>query len=119
MALTDENKFRILKNLCYPSTTLDETSTNYNSIVNDRLNGLSSYAEEEVETLLGKIEVLDGKLESSPDSFKVKQVGEIHFNVNGGSALYRKELLRKRKQLATLLDIPNRCKGGSCFTVRV
>ncbi len=112
MALSDEDKFRVVNHLGYSGKVLIEGSTHYNSIVNSRLNNLNAYIEDEVDSLLTQIDAAKVKLNSSPDSFKVKQVGDIHFNVQGGQSLISKEYKRLLTNLSNLLDIPSRIRSG-------
>jgi len=119
MSLTDETKHKVVFYLGYPGTVLIETATNYNSIIVDRLNNLNSYIEDQVDVTITKLEVARAALEGSPTSFKLKQVGEIHFNTEGGLSLAKSEYRRLMKELASLLDIPSQIGCGVNFGVCV
>lgn len=106
MALSDENKSKIVYHLGYPGKTLVETSLQYDSRIVDRLTNLDTFTESQAIALIGQIESIKTKLVASPESFKLKQVGDIVFNVDTGLVLQKKELRRYLKELSSLLDIP-------------
>jgi hypothetical protein len=106
MALDAETKSNIIYYLGLPAKTLIESSTHYNSIIADRLNNLDANTEDIVESLLDEISTARTALKGAPNSFKVKQVGDIVFNTDSGKDLASSEYKRLRKELSDLLDIP-------------
>ncbi len=117
MALSNEDKFRVVYSLGYAGKVLVVGSREYNSIINDRLADLDAFTQDAVEELLTKIDTSKTKLNTSSDDFKVKQVGDIHFNIKTGSSLINKEYKRLLKELSALLDIPLMVKTGTNFSV--
>jgi hypothetical protein len=115
MALSEQNKADILFHLCWPATTLDPESVNFHSIIRDRLNNIGELGESQVIGLLSKIDSIEGKLSSSPAKSNVKQIGDIHLDTEKSLRLIEKESNRLRNRLSALLDIPNKCRGGSCM----
>ena len=113
MALDSETKNKIVYYLGYPGKVLIPTSTHYNSIVNDRLLNLNSFIEDQVDDILAEVLVARTNLNNAPNSFKVKQVGDIHFNVDDGKSLASSEYRRLLKELSRLLDIPLRGSGNN------
>jgi hypothetical protein len=111
MALSQEDKYRIIFSLCHTGKILIPSSTHYNSIVNDRLNNLDTFIEERALSLVAKIEQSKLNLESTQKD-NVKQIGDIHLDTTMSRSLKQKELSRLLSELSQLLDIPNRCKVG-------
>ena len=66
MAFSSEDKHKIIFALCHSGNVLNPSSTLYNSVINDRLNDLSSFTEEQALSLVSKIERIKSSLESSP-----------------------------------------------------
>jgi hypothetical protein len=117
MALTTEDKYKVIFALCYPGTVLDTDSVNFNSIIRDRLNIENSYVEDQARCLLGKIEMIKSKLEASPTKNNVKEIGDIVLDTGIGITLINKEYKRLLSELSMLLDIPSRCKTGRNISV--
>jgi hypothetical protein len=117
--LTDETKYKVIIELCYPGTVLDPASVNFNSIVRDRLSIDNQYIEEEVESLLEKIALIKTRLEESPGKNNVKRIGDIELDTGIGLNLIRREYNRLLSNLSTLLDLPCLCKFGSNRNISV
>jgi hypothetical protein len=118
MAFSAEDKANILYSLCWPATTLDPLSVNFHSIIRDRLDGINVYGEDQALRLVSQISDIEAKLNSSPTKANVKRIGDIELDTDKSLRLIEKESNRLRNRLSALLDIPNKCKGGSCM-VRV
>ena len=118
MAFSAEDKANILYSLCWPATTLDPISVNFNSIIRDRLQGVGTYGEAQALSLISQISDIEAKLVLSPSKSNVKKIGDIELDTDKSQRLIEKESNRLRNRLSALLDIPNKCKGGSCM-VRV
>jgi len=104
--LSSEDKHRIVFALGYMGGVLDPINVNYNSIVNDRLNGLSQYTEERAVKLVTQIEKVKDHLESSMIKGNVKQIDDITLDNSLGDSLAKKELKRLSRELSLILDIP-------------
>lgn len=117
--LTDEIKYKVIIELCYPGTVLDPASVNFNSIVRDRLSVSNQYIEEEVQSLLDKISLIKTKLEDSPTKNNVKRIGDIELDTTIGASLIKREYNRLLSRLSTLLDLPCLCKTGSSRNISV
>jgi len=112
MALSSETKHRIVFALCHNAKIIDPASTHYNSIFNDRLEGLSQFVEDRTEELLGQIEAQKTAVSGASMKGNVKQIGDIHLDTNRTIELAYQELKRLQNELALMLDIPNNCKGA-------
>jgi hypothetical protein len=119
MALTQENKYKVIFALCHVGTIIDPTSVNFNSIIRDRLNIDNQFVEDQVISLLAKIELIKSKLESSPTKNNVKKIGDIELDTDVGIVLIKKEYNRLLGELSNLLDIPCACKIGSTRNVSI
>jgi hypothetical protein len=108
MALSLEQKHEILFLLCYPAKTIIVGSTSFNSVVNDRLEDLDSFTQDRVESILLEINDARSKLLALQDQGKLKQVGDIHFNVDNNDRTLKSDYGRLLKELACYLDIPRR-----------
>lgn len=122
MALSDAQKNRILRLLCYPHGTLVTTSLDYSKIISDRLSNLSSAAQVEVEELMEWIERTDEQLKNAINSAGVKRIDDIEFF--GASEGTKSDELRKQKRryvsdLSSILGIPSQCSGGAMGRVCV
>lgn len=117
--LTEETKYKVIIELCYPGTVLDPASVNFNSIVRDRLTIDNQYIEEEVKSILDKIALIKTQLETSPTKSNVKRIGDIELDTGIGHSLIKKEYNRLLSNLSTLLDLPCLCKTGSNRNVSV
>ena len=115
--LSSEDKHRIVFALGYTGGVLDSSSVNYNSIVNDRLNNLSQYTEERAVSLVTKIEGVKDHLESNMSKNNVKQIDDIVLDTKLGDDLTKKELKRLLRELAQVLDIPNKATFSSVCVV--
>jgi len=111
MALSETEKTDIVFFLGWPAKTLDEKSQIFNSIVDDRLKGLSSAAEARVRKLLSKLKGLDEKLDCAHDRLSASQIDDIKLNKDEVRVL-KSERMRCTRELADLLDIKMRKSGG-------
>lgn len=106
MALNLEQKHSILFVLGYPAKTIIVNSNLYNSLVADRLDGLDSFSEDIIESLLSQIDGARTKLTNLQDQGKLKQVGDIIFNTENNDRTIKMEYKRLLKELGRILDIP-------------
>lgn len=116
--LSSEDKHRIVFALGFAGGVLDSTSVNYNSIINDRLNGLSQYTEERAVNLVTKIEKVKDHLEANMSKNNVKEIDDIVLDTQLGDSLTKKELKRLIRELSQCLDIPSmgtyNCRNVIC-----
>lgn len=113
MALSDSQKNRILRLLCFPYGTLVSTSLDYSKIISDRLANLTAAGQVEVEEILEWIERTDEQLAKAINSSGVKRIDDIEFF--GASEGSKADVLRKEKNryisdLSSILGIPNMCR---------
>lgn len=111
MALTTAQKADVVFYLGWPAKSLQTDSTHYNPTLDDRLTNLPSDAESQVTTLLGEISTLRSKFTASSGRMLVKKVGDIELNTGEHEKL-REEQRRLIRDLALVLDIPQRKVGG-------
>ena len=113
MALSEEDKFKVIFSLCHTGGVIIEGNVNFNSIINDRVSIDNSYVEEQAMALVEKIRSIKEDLTSGTKKDSVTQIGDISFDTSVTRSSKTKELSRLLKELSNLLDIPNRCKVGS------
>jgi hypothetical protein len=111
MAFTTTEKYKLVRLLGWEAKVLDDTSTVYNSVVNDRLEGYATDAENEVRTLLDRIVTLDEKLEKATCRVSTKEVDGVVLNEDEIPAL-RRERTRVIREISEFLGIPYRRSGG-------
>ena len=108
MAFSNAEKIKILKFLGWPANTINSTSLSYSKIISDRLLNVMTEAEDEVRTLLDRLEAIETSLIDAVDSSGVKKIDEIEFfGAQDGTKLsaLRSEKKRVIYELATLLDM--------------
>jgi|SRR5210317_2017028 hypothetical protein len=118
MALSTEQKHDVVFYLGYAGSVLLPDSTNYNSIINDRLNETNQIIEDQVDSLLTQISDSREKLLALQGQGKLKQVGDIVFNTDNNERTLKMDYNRLLKELSSLLDIPLRKKsrmGNVCL----
>jgi hypothetical protein len=110
--LSTANKYRVIFALGYPGEVITPTSTEFNSIVRDRLNIDNADVETRIVALLDKIDATKTKLEASPTKANVKSIGDIEFDTTQSLLLIQKELSRLVGELSKLLNLPDRSRRG-------
>ena len=111
MALTDKQKHDVVFKLGWSGLTIVTGSTQYNSVVNDRLTNLNAEIERIVIGLLERIESLDAKLEAASCRLSASEIQDIVLNPEEIRML-RSERRRLIRQLSDHLDIPIESSGG-------
>ena len=111
MALTDTQKYKVIFYLGWSGLTLVSTSTQYNSVVNDRVSDLNAEIERLVKGLLARLESLDAKLDAAACRLSASEVQDIVLNPEEIRML-RSERKRLIRELSDLLDIPIEKSGG-------
>jgi hypothetical protein len=111
MALTDQQKHRVVFLLGWSGLTLKTGSTQYNSVVNDRLTDLNTEIERIVIGLLERLEALDLKLDAASCRLSASEIQDIVLNPEEIRML-NKERKRLIRELSDHLDIPIEKSGG-------
>lgn len=104
MALTDQEKAKIVLHLGWPAKTIITDSTDYSKTFSDRLNGLTSAFETEIRIILDKLLKNDDCLEEARLRLGAKKVGDIETREDEIFQL-KKEKKRLTRQLSDLLDL--------------
>ena len=115
MALTEREKHRTIFYLGWSGLTLVEDSTQFNSVVNDRLGTIVKPLNDEIERivrgLLEKLAACDEQLESAKCRLAASRVDNIEMNPRE-LEMIRKERLKCIRELSDHLAIPIMRQGG-------
>lgn len=111
MALSDKDKHRVIFYLGWSGLTIVAGSSQYNSVVNDRLGVVNVQIESLTKGILARLESLDTKLESAACRLSASEVDGIVLNED---EIYKLRSERKRliRELSDHLDIPIEKSGG-------
>lgn len=115
MALSQTQKYNVLRYLGWPIRTIDPTSLSYSKIISDRLDQFPSDAEDILAGILTRLSNLDSQLAKQVVKANIKAIDDIQFFENGTFEL-RKERVKIIKELASLVDI---AMGPSCQGIDV
>lgn len=118
MAFSLDTKHEIIYLLGYPAKTIIKDSNLYNSFIDDRLEGIDSFTQDNVENTLKQIEEVRKNLSALKDQGKLKQVGDIVFNVDSNDRTVKSEYKRLVREIGSYLDIKYRPSSSSIFGVR-
>lgn len=119
MALSSKQKHKVVFYLGWSGLTLVSGSTQYNSVVNDRLGvTLNTDIENLVKGLLERLEMLDEALDSAICRLAASKVDNIDMNPREIEQL-KKERKRLIRELSDHLDIPIDKSGGMNVSVSV
>ena len=116
MALTDREKARTVFYLGWSGLTLEVGSTQFNSVVNDRLGVTNVEICRIVRALLEKLAACDEQLEEAKCRLAAQSVGDITMNPQEMNMI-KKERLRCIRELSDHLAIPITRSGGKNFAV--
>jgi hypothetical protein len=119
MAFSSEDKHRVIFALCHTGKIIEPGSTHFNSIINDRLEGLNQFIEDRALALVQEIEDQKARVKAASSNGNVKRIGDIELDTNATIDLAYKELARLLDELSKLLDIPNNCRGGRGGSAKV
>lgn len=117
MALSLEDKHRIIYHLGLPGKTLLQDSTHYNSVVVSRLTNLDIYIEDKVCEILDELDTARTSLQGSASKGNVKRIGDIELDTDKTRDLAMSEYQRLVKELSVLLDINTTKRSGPNFNV--
>lgn len=111
MALSDKDKHRVIFYLGWSGLTIVTGSSQYNSVVNDRLGVVNVQIESLTKGILSRLEMLDTKLEAAACRLAASKVDGIELNED---EIYKLRSERKRliRELSDHLDIPIEKSGG-------
>ena len=111
MALSDTEKANVVFYLGWSGLTIVSGSTQYNSVVNNRLTNLNDEIERIVRGLLDRLEALDKKLDAASCRLSASEVQDIVLNPDEIRWL-KAERRRLIRELSDHLDIPIEKSGG-------
>lgn len=117
MALDQETKSKIVYHLGYAGKVLLPNSTHYNKIVNDRMENLDSFIEEEVESLLAQIANARTNYSATQTKGNVTRIGDIELDPSYTRSNARAEYKRLLKELSCLLDLSIVCNNEGSIKV--
>lgn len=122
MALTDKQKHNVVFYLGWSGLTLVEDSTQFNSVVRDRLGTvakpLNDFIEARVRDLLDCLEELDERLKEAQCRLAAASVDNITMNKDEIMML-KKERRRYIRELADHLDIPLMKSNNGLVSIKV
>jgi hypothetical protein len=104
MAFTTEEKQKIVRVLGWPYGVIVTTSLDYNTVVNSKLNTVTTDAEEAVKGLLSRMDKLDAQLEKALCRTSATQIGDIRLNQEEIPTL-RRERKRVIMEISEFLGI--------------
>lgn len=111
MALTDAQKHKVVFVLGWSGLTIVVNSTQYNSVVVNRLTNLNAEIERIVLGLLDRIDSIDVKLDAAACRLSASEIQDIVLNPEEIRML-RSERKRLIRQLSDHLDIPIESSNG-------
>lgn len=117
MALTNQEKIKIITDLGHPAKTLLEDSTHFNRIMSDRFENLTPETVACVRELLGRAKDIDERLSKGIKRAGIEKVGDIHFSGRELDIL-RKERKKVLNELSDVLDIPYK-RGSASVNICV
>jgi hypothetical protein len=117
MALSSQEKHDVVRVLGWSGATIVEGSKDFNTVVNDRLDGLSSESELSARALLTRLANLDIKLEKALCRVSTVRIGDIELNPDELRHL-RKERIRIIRELSQVTAIAF-VGAGSSNTVNI
>lgn len=111
MALSDKDKHRVIFYLGWSGLTLVAGSSQFNSVVNDRVSVVNVQIENLTKGILARLEKLDTALEAAQCRLSASEVDGIVLNED---EIYKLRSERKRliRELSDHLDIPIEKSGG-------
>lgn len=112
MALTADQKHKVIFYLGWSGLTIVTGSTQYNSVVNNRLTEITAEIEAIVLGVLARLDSLDSRLDAAACRLSASEVDGIVLNPDEVRML-RSERKRLIRELSDLLDIPIEKSGGS------
>jgi len=118
VALSDKQKHQIIRHLGWSAQTLIANSTQFNSVVNDRVSFLNTDLERIAKELSSCIDAIDEQLKDAHCRVSTSKVDNITINPDEIPML-KKEKRRLIRELSDHLDIPIVKSGGSMVGVVV
>ncbi len=118
MALSDKQKHQIIRHLGWSAQTLIADSTQFNSVVNDRVSFLNVDLERIAKELSNCIDDVDAQLKEAHCRVSTSKIDNITINKDEIPML-KKEKRRLIRELSDHLDIPIEKSGGAMVGVVV
>lgn len=104
MALSRENKLKVLYHLCYPATSLTVGNVNFNSVIRDRLEIDDSLICDQIDKTLIELDEAEEFIRKSKECLKVERVADITMNKDTIRNA-KMEYSRIQKKLSCSIDI--------------
>ena len=118
MALSSEDKQKIVFVLGYAGKILIPTSTHFNRIFSDRMENLNTFIEDQVGELLELIDAARLKITATTSNGNVKKIDGIELDTTRTKSLATGDYKRLLHELSCLLDIPIVCiNTGNNFNI--
>jgi hypothetical protein len=114
MALTQTQKYTVLRYLGWPLKTIDSTSLSYSNIISDRLSDFPTDAEAMLIALLDRVAAIDTQLQAMVARSNVKSVDDIEF-FEDGTYETRRERSKVIREIAVMVDIAMGPGAGGCM----
>lgn len=111
MALTDKQKHQAIRHLGWSAQTLIANSTQFNSVVNDRVSFVNAQLERIAKELVDCIDQVDTQLKDAQCRVSTSKVDNMTLNEDEIPML-KKEKRRLIRELSDHLDIPIVKSGG-------
>lgn len=105
MPLTSQEQNKIVQLLGYGGKSIQAGSVIYDKVMNDRLHSLPPGTEELVRSYLGKVKIIEDRMDKAPARLAAREIGDIKTNLDELPML-RKERRKIAKEIAAHLDIP-------------
>ena len=118
MALTEKEKHKVVRYLGWSGLTIVANSTQFNSVVNDRLSVTTAEICKIAKEMLEKIELIDEQREQANCRLAASKVDDITMNERE-LAMLCKERMKWIRELSDHLDIPIMKSGGGIKAVIV
>ena len=110
MALSEAQKYKILRLMCYPFGTLTPTSTDYNTSIVQIFDNIPAAAQTEIEGVHEKLDKVDTQLDAAISKGGIKRIDDIEFSESKETTM-RREKSNLLNDLASLLGFPSRCRS--------
>lgn len=119
MALTEPEKNKILRYLCWPLESIVEGTVDYYFLTARQINITRTDAQlAEIRDVLDSIKNLDARRVKGQSRAGVKRIGDIELNAEQELSILNKERARLQGELSDLIGIPSLCSGGRQSCVR-
>ena len=118
MALSQQEKVKIITDLGYAGLTVVPDSIHYSNWIDDRLSTITAEIERCIRDLLKRLQAMDEKLEKAVCRAGISQIDGIKFR-DDELRILRRERRRILRELSDALEIPLMASGGAVGNVCV